>query len=64
MTRQKLTDEQDKLARLAASMSVDYLLGTGCTHGAYIMNLRHIADELEKIKPPEHIEPTTRKKPT
>lgn len=45
------TIEQEKLVRLTTTMCLDYLRGTGCTHGAFIMNLRMIADELEKLKP-------------
>lgn len=50
--------EFEKHVRLVATMSVDWLCGKGCTDGAYIQNLRMIADVLEAkpAPPPEPLD--------
>lgn len=49
MSTAKLDPEVEKLVRLVASMSVDYLMGKGCTDGAYVMNLHMIADSIDEL---------------
>ena len=44
-----INNEWNRYVVLTASMSHDFLAGKGCTKGAYISNLRMIADALEKL---------------